>query len=176
MDWNLVQKLVEEGDQDRLFELAREHYFESGESLREVAVKFALPIGRLRAASAKGKWNARRSLFDEGEREPLSDVVERLCARLGEKIGSYFDDEDQFNRYLIKEGRDSETTEQVFGKADVKSIKEMAQALKALSECVSGLSEKRGASIEEATPGEAQSPSLKSVTVAFVGDVEKYCC
>ena len=87
--------------------------------------------------------------------------VRSLCSILSQRIEEFIGDEEQFNRYLIKEGKDGVTTESTFQKADTKSVKEMAQALKALSEC--------SAILDGDSSSDSPAKSLRKITVKLEG-------
>lgn len=112
--------------------------------------------------------------FDCGraESDSFSGGIRNLCGLLTGRIRGYIEDEEQFNRYLIKDGKDSQTVETVYGKADVKSIKEMALALKALSECAANLSEREAseAFAPENHGGSAEGGAASELTVRFIDD------
>ncbi|MGI6237744.1 MAG: helix-turn-helix domain-containing protein [Candidatus Excrementavichristensenella sp.] len=119
-------------DWDRI----REAYTREGVPVSELAEQYGVGRSTLYKRIAREGW---LRLTEERPRRELARAVATLSA----VIRRMLEDEQQFYRHLVavRDGKGSETQERIFHKADVRALKDVTGALKALAHLSEGMGE-----------------------------------
>lgn len=119
-------------DWDRI----REAYTKEGIPVSELAEQYGVGRSTLYKRIAREGW---LRLAEERPRQELARAVGTLSA----VIRRMLEDEQQFYRHLVavRDEKGSETQERIFNKADVRALKDVTGALKALVHLSEGMGE-----------------------------------
>lgn len=92
-------------------------------------------------AKTTAKTIAKISCKESTKRAKELDSLLTSTSRLIKRIEKTMEDPDQFNRYLIQygEGKDFDTEERVYKKADTRAMKDLAQTIKSLEGSIRSL-------------------------------------
>lgn len=122
-------------------------YITTNQSYRQLSRKYGVSAQRIGKVATKNGWPDMRLKFAEdclqkAHKKAQTQEVNRLArliaatTRAVDVAAGAFEDEQQFNRYIVSEAvgdGTSQTTEKVFDKIDTKALKELTSALKDLT-------------------------------------------
>lgn len=124
----------------------RTEYVTTKCSYRQLSQKYGVAIGNISKVSVREQWRVQREQFvqkmftkaEEKAADRQASRLARLIAATNKAIDvamEAFEDERQFNRYIISEevGGAKETTEREFSKVDTKALKDLTGVLKDLT-------------------------------------------
>ena len=116
-------------------------------SYRQLSEKYGVSIGNISKRSIREQWKEQRErhvqkAFKKAEEKAASKEANRLARLITATTKAIdvameaFEDEKQFNRYIVSEGGGdgfSETSEKIFDKVDTKALKDLTGVLKDLT-------------------------------------------
>ena len=116
-------------------------------SYRQLSEKYGVSIGNISKRSIREQWKEQRErhvqkAFKKAEEKAASKEANRLARLITATTKAIdvameaFEDEKQFNRYIVSEGSGdgfSETSEKIFDKVDTKALKDLTGVLKDLT-------------------------------------------
>lgn len=122
-------------------------YITSTQSQRELAEKYGVSMTTLGGRARKEKWTTarreyRQKVIEKATRKAADKEANRLSRLMDatnkvlDVVMGAFEDEKQFNRYIVSEGSGdgfSETSEKIFDKVDTKAVKDLTSVLKDLT-------------------------------------------
>lgn len=125
------------------WEQIKTEYVTGDISQRKLAAKHGVPYSTLKYRADRGEWFAARKkhkskVIAKSMQKAEAKQVRVACKELTllDKIERHLDraisDVDQFNRYVVQEQighGQTETTEQIYGKADMRALKDAMQVL-----------------------------------------------
>ena len=132
-------------------------YVTTKTSLRELEKKHKIPYKEIRTHSAREGWvKARKDYTSRLTAKITSKICDKEATRqanqlsgllnasynLRDRIVKATEDPDQFNRYLVTQGRkggEFETVEVIKDKVDTKAIRELTQSMRALEDLIRSL-------------------------------------
>ena len=125
----------------------RTEYITTKCSYRQLSEKYGVAIGNISKVSIREHWREQREQFVQ---KAFKKAEEKACNKEANRLARLitattkaidvameaFEDEKQFNRYIISEGIGggaTETTEREFAKVDTKALKDLTGVLKDLT-------------------------------------------
>ena len=116
-----------------LWDRLRREYIHSQLSYRELAEKYGLPPGQVARTGGREGWMEKRKQAFQAPQDP-SARLRGLIGRTMDLMEEILEDEQQFNRHLVKLRGDSsaEQEERIYRKVDTKALKEFVAGLKEL--------------------------------------------
>ena len=125
----------------------RNEYVTTKVSYRQLSEKYGVAIGNISKVSIREHWREQREQFVQ---KAFKKAEEKACNKEANRLARLitattkaidvameaFEDEKQFNRYIISEGIGggaTETTEREFAKVDTKALKDLTGVLKDLT-------------------------------------------
>ena len=125
----------------------RNEYVTTKVSYRQLSEKYGVAIGNISKVSIREHWKEQREQFVQ---KAFKKAEEKACNKEANRLARLitattkaidvameaFEDEKQFNRYIISEGIGggaTETTEREFAKVDTKALKDLTGVLKDLT-------------------------------------------
>ena len=125
----------------------RNEYVTTKVSYRQLSEKYGVAIGNISKVSIREHWKEQREqfvqkAFKKAEEKAANKEANRLARLIDATTKAIdvameaFEDEKQFNRYIISEGIGggaTETTEREFAKVDTKALKDLTGVLKDLT-------------------------------------------
>lgn len=122
----------------------RAEYITGQISQRDLCTKYGVSYSKLGEIARKEKWTEQKRKYEE---KVFEKAIQKQCNReanrlakelaVADKISDVlvkaFEDEQQFNRYVVTEGLgmgQSETSEKIFDKVDTRALREAAATLK----------------------------------------------
>ena len=151
------------------WEKIKAEYITTDISLRDLADKYGIPMSCVGRRASLEKWSQERKkhknkvvkeVVQKVQKSQANELAKKMKTVIGLRgvIDKALEDADQFARWIISEGLGdgmSATTEKVFSKIDMKSIRDAAYALKVLQE------------IEDRTKGTIDAKDLKQIDIAL---------
>ena len=122
-------------------------YIATNISLRKLAEKYGIGTTELFKRSSKENWTELRSKNSsrtvamavqkagKAEANHLAKLIDATSKAIGVAVGA-FEDEQQFNRYIISEGIGAgatQTEERIYAKIDTKALKDLTGVIKDLT-------------------------------------------
>lgn len=122
-----------------LWEQLRREYIHSQLSYRELAEKYGLPWGQVARTGAREGWMEKRRQAAQPTESP-AQRFQSLISRTMDLMEEILEDEQQFNRHLVKPRSDaaSDQEERIYRKVDTKALKEFVAGLKELRTMLPG--------------------------------------
>lgn len=125
----------------------RTEYITTKCSYRQLSEKYGVSIGNISKTSVRERWKEQREqftkkTFKKAEEKAANQEANRLARLITATTKAIdvameaFEDEMQFNRYIVTEGLGggaTETTEREFAKVDTKALKDLTGVLKDLT-------------------------------------------
>ena len=144
-------------------------YITTDKGLRQLAEKYNIAMSLICRRSKQEKWVQERKkhknrvvkdVVRKVQKSQANELAKKMKTVIGLRgvIDKALEDADQFSRWIISEGFGdgvSATTEKVFSKIDMKSIRDAAYALKVLQE------------IEDRVKGTIDAKDLKQIDIAL---------
>ncbi len=151
------------------WEKIKAEYITTDISLRDLADKYGIPMSCVGRRASLEKWSQERKkhknkvvkeVVQKVQKSQANELAKKMKTVIGLRgvIDKALEDADQFSRWIISEGLGdgvSATTEKVFSKIDMKSIRDAAYALKVLQE------------IEDRVKGTIDAKDLKQIDIAL---------
>ena len=151
------------------WEKIKAEYITTDISLRDLADKYGIPMSCVGRRASLEKWSQERKkhknkvvkeVVQKVQKSQANELAKKMKTVIGLRgvIDKALEDADQFARWIISEGLGdgmSATTEKVFGKIDMKAIRDAAYALKVLQE------------IEDKVKGTIDAKDLKQIDIAL---------
>lgn len=128
------------------WETVKTEYITTDTSQRKLAAKYDIPLSNITRRSKAEKWVEQRQQYkDTVTAKTLVKTANKDANRLARLMDTTakavdvaaraFEDEEQFNRYLVETGPKSnrKTVERTFSKVDTKALKDLTAVLKDLT-------------------------------------------